>query len=227
MQNWGGTKKIKKKPSQNFFISNIIITFVKQLKTIKMNRLKVVHDSSADSPREWDNLGTMICFHNRYDLGDKHNYSSDDYSGWEEMKQALIKEENTAVILPLYMYDHSGISISTSPFSCRWDSGQIGFILVSKKKALEEFGGKIVTKKLKERLEKILEGEVETYTQYVEGEVYGFQIVDEDDEIIDSCYGFYGADFVTNGMLDYIDHNLLGVAEGEVVALLEEAEIQY
>ena len=192
-----------------------------------MNRLKVVHDSSPESPRSWDNLGTMICFHNRYDLGDNHNYNSDDYSGWEEMKQAIIKEENPAVILPLYMYDHSGISISTSPFSCRWDSGQIGFILVSKKKALEEFGGKIVTAKLKERLEKILEGEVETYTQYVEGEVYGFVIEDEDGEHIDSCYGFYGRDFATNGMLDYIDHELLGVAEGEVVALLEEAEIQY
>jgi hypothetical protein len=226
----GGAKKKLKKPPQNFFISKIIITFVKQLKTIKMNRLKVVHDSSAESPRSWDNLGTMICFHRRYDLGDKHNYNADDYSGWEEMKQALIKEENTAVILPLYMLDHSVIKISTSSFKgeiARWDSGQIGFILVSKKKALEEFGGKIVTKKLKERLEKILEGEVKTYTQYVEGEVYGFVIEDEDGEYIDSCYGFYGRDFATNGMLDYIDHNLLGVAEGEVVALLEEAEIQY
>jgi hypothetical protein len=160
-------------------------------------------------------------------LGDKHNYNSDDYSGWEDMKKAIIKEENPAVILPLYMYDHSGISISTSPFSCRWDSGQIGFILVSKKKALEEFGGKKVTIKLQQKLEAILEAEVETYTQYVEGEVYGFQIVDEEGDHIDSCYGFYGRDFATNGMLDYIDHNLLGVAEGEVVALLEEAEIEY
>jgi hypothetical protein len=192
-----------------------------------MNRLKVVHDSSAESPREWDNLGKMICFHNRYDLGDKHNYNADDYSGWEEMKQAIIKEENPAVILPLYMYDHSGIAISTSPFSCRWDSGQIGFVLVSKKQALEEFGGVRVSSKKKVKIESIIEAEVETYTKYVEGEVYGFQIVDEDDEVIDSCYGFYGTDFATNGMLDYIDHNLLGVAEGEVVALLEEAEIQY
>jgi hypothetical protein len=192
-----------------------------------MNRLKVVHDSSPESPREWDNLGTMICFHNRYDLGDNHNYNSDDYSGWEEMKQAIIKEENPAVILPLYMYDHSGISISTSPFSCRWDSGQIGFVLVSKKQALEEFGGVRVSSKKKVKIESIIEAEVETYTKYVEGEVYGFQIVDEDDEVIDSCYGFYGTDFATNGMLDYIDHNLLGVAEEEVVALLEKAEIQY
>ena len=192
-----------------------------------MNRLKVVHDSSAESPRSWDNLGKMICFHNRYDLGDKHNYNADDYSGWEEMKKAILKEENPAVILPLYLYDHSGISISTSPFSCRWDSGQIGFVLVSKKQALEEYGGVRVSSKTKVKIESVVEAEVKTYTQYIEGEVYGFQIVDEDDDIIDSCYGFYGTDFATNGMLDYIDHELLGVAEAEVVALLEGAEIEY
>ena len=192
-----------------------------------MNRLKVLHDSSADSPRNWDNLGKMICFHRGYDLGDKHNYNADDYNSWGEMEKAIIKEENPAVILPLYMYDHSGISISTSPFGCRWDSGQIGFVLVSKKQALEEFGGVRVSSKKKVKIESIIEAEVQTYTQYVEGEVYGFQIIDEDNEVIDSCYGFYGTDFATNGMLDYIDHNLLGVAEEEVVALLEKAEIEY
>jgi hypothetical protein len=213
---------------KSFAISKIIITFVKHLKTIKMNRLKVVQDSSADSPRNWDNLGTMVCFHNRYDLGDKHNYSSDDYLGWEEMKKAIIKEENTAVILPLYLYDHSGISISTSPFSCRWDSGQIGFIFVSKEKALEEFGGKIITAKLKERIEKILEGEVETYTQYVEGDVYGFQIVDEEDNHIDSCYGFYGSNHKESGMLEHIDHELLGLSSREELEqLIDTLEVQY
>jgi hypothetical protein len=212
---------------KSFAVSKIIITFVKHLKTIKMNRLKVLHDSSADSPRNWDNLGKMICFHRGYDLGDKHNYNADDYNSWGEMEKAIIKEENPAVILPLYMYDHSGISISTSPFGCRWDSGQIGFVLVSKKQALEEFGGVRVSSKKKVKIESIIEAEVETYTQYVEGEVYGFQIVDEDNEVIDSCYGFYGTDFATNGMLDYIDHTLLGVSEEEVVALLEKAEIEY
>lgn len=192
-----------------------------------MNTLKIIHDAYAESPRSWDNLGKMICFHNRYDLGDKHNYNADDYSGWEEMEKAIIKEENPAVILPLYLYDHSGISISTSPFSCRWDSGQIGFVLVSKKQALEEYGGVRVSSKKKVKIESVLNAEIETYTQYVEGEVYGFQIVDEDDNHIDSCYGFYGRDFATNGMLDYIDHELLGVAEGEVISLLEDAEIEY
>lgn len=193
-----------------------------------MNKLRVVQDSCGDNPRSWDNLGTMVCFHNRYDLGDKHSYDADDYSGWEEMEKAILKEEGRGtVILPLYLYDHSGISMSTGAFSCRWDSGQVGFILANKKSILEEFGGKIVTKKLRERIEGILEGEVETYTKYLEGDVYGFVIEDEEGEHIDSCYGFYGTDFATNGMLDYINAELLGVSEGEVIAMLEEVEVEY
>jgi hypothetical protein len=193
-----------------------------------MNKLRVVQDSCYDSPREWDNLGTMICFHKRYDLGDKHNYSVDDYNSWEEMEKAILKEEGKGtIILPLYLYDHSGVSISTGSFSCRWDSGQVGFIIADKKKILQEFGGKILTKKTKEKVVSILESEVSTYSQYLEGEVYGFIIEDEEGEQLDSCFGFYGNDFAINGMLDYIDASLLGVEEGEVVRLLEEADIEY
>lgn len=193
-----------------------------------MNKLRVVQDSFGDSPREWDNLGTMVCFHNRYDLGDKHSYDADDYSGWEEMEKAIRKEEGRGtIVLPLYLYDHSGVTMRTSPFNCRWDSGQVGFILTSRKTILSEFGGKIVTKKLRERVSGILEGEVETYTQYLEGEIYGFQIVDEEGEVVDSCYGFYGTDFLTNGMLDYIDADLLGVSEEEVKDLLDNVEVEY
>jgi len=161
--------------------------------------VRVVQDCNPESPREWDNLGTMVCFHGRYNLGDKHTYSHRDYSGWEEIKKDIIKNENVGVILPLYMYDHSGITISTSPFSCRWDSGQIGFIFISKKKMLEEYGGKIVTQKLKERVKGYLENEVKVYDKYLTGEVYGYEVHhvtkiedEEDSELVESCFGYYG-----------------------------------
>jgi len=32
-------------------------------------RLDVMYDETAESPRGWGNLGKMICFHGRYDLG--------------------------------------------------------------------------------------------------------------------------------------------------------------
>lgn len=124
-----------------------------------------------DNPRSWDNLGTMVCFHNRYDLGDKHDYDHRDYNGWNEMENAIIKNEDVCVILPLYLYDHSGITMNTSPFSCRWDSGQVGFIFVSKKRVREEYGVKRINKELIEKVTELLEGEVKTYDMYLTGEL--------------------------------------------------------
>ena len=51
---------------------------------------------------------------------------------------------------------------------------------------------------------KILEGEVETYNQYLTGDVYGFILEKPDGEHIDSCWGFYGDNIETNGILDNI-----------------------
>lgn len=168
-------------------------------KIIGRYMVKVKQDLDPIDPRGDDNLGTMVCFHNRYSLGDKHNYDSDDYSGWAEMKRAIIKNENVGVILPLYLYDHSGITMNTTGFSCTWDSGQVGFIFISKKKMLEEYGGKICTKQLKERVKKYLVAEVETYDKYLTGEVYGFEVWKlkkngKKKKLIDSCWGFYDED---------------------------------
>ncbi len=160
-----------------------------------MKTYKLIQDEDAANPRtEWDNLGTMVCFHNRYDLGDKHSYHQSHYSSWDELEADIRKRENVAVILPLFIYDHSGITMNTTGFNCRWDSMQVGFIFIAKDKALKEFGGKIVTKKLRERLETYLRSEVETYDQYLRGDVWGVKVF-EDGEEIDSCWGFYGYDY--------------------------------
>lgn len=39
-------------------------------------RLKIEYDTCPhESPREWENMGTMVCWSRRYNLGDSHNYS--------------------------------------------------------------------------------------------------------------------------------------------------------
>jgi hypothetical protein len=166
--------------------------------------IEIYKDNYPSNPREWDNLCTMVCFHSRHNLGDEHDYNHQDYRNWEELKSAIIKDNDVAIILPLYLYDHSGITISTEPFSCPWDSGQIGFIYVSKEKIREEFSVKRITKKLKDRIEfyNVL-GEVDTYDKYIMGEVYGFNIEYADGDS-DSCSGFFGSDIKENGILDNI-----------------------
>jgi len=181
-----------------------------ETKTVGKYQIEIIPDETPESPREWDNLGTMVCFHNRYCLGDKHDYNHNDYSGWDEMERAIIKNENVGVILPLYLYDHSGITMNTTGFSCPWDSGQVGFIFISKEKMLKEYGGKRVGVKLKERVRGYLKNEVETYDQYLCGDVYGYRITNnETDEEVDACWGFYGSD------------ECMGEAEGIVIHMIE------
>src|SRR4051812_4095451 len=99
--------------------------------------IEIIQDKNPESPREWDNMTTMICFHKRYNLGDKHEIKHKDYSSWEEMEQVIIKRYKPIAIKPLFMLDHSGISISTNDFNDTWDSGQIGFVLMNRKSVLD------------------------------------------------------------------------------------------
>lgn len=205
-----------------------------------MNKLKIVQDSGNDSPRDWDNLGTIAYKHSSYELGEEKIHEPIEWlEGMlglqekgvytnERLSELEAKFFEKYIALPLYLYDHSGQSISTTPFSCRWDSGKVGYIYVTKKKVLQEYGGKVVSAKLREQVEGYLKGEVKTFNQYIQGDIYGFQIVDEDEDIIDSCYGFYGTDWATNGMTDHIDFNDLGLnSVEELIELMEETEIEY
>lgn len=107
------------------------------------------------------------------------------------------------VILPLYLYDHSGITMNTGGFSCGWDSSQVGWIVCDKETINKEFDGD------RDKAEKCLESEVEVYDAYISGNVWGYiaeerevaeDAVEADWEEVDSCWGFYGNDIETIGM---------------------------
>ncbi|MHC4301003.1 MAG: hypothetical protein ACYS7Y_27325 [Planctomycetota bacterium] len=224
-------------------------------------RVRIVQDSDGyvESPREWDNAGRMICWHDRYNLGDEHSYSCSEFfrelacehdadleeyidrlegdvgdklydravehgcEGWEactayaerfirkrinDRIESAIREGY--VVLPLYLYDHSGITISTGSFSCIFDSGQIGWIICDKDTVEKEWDGN------RERAEKWLRNEVAVYDQFITGDVWGFiaeqrEVMDcwdlddeEGWETTDSCWGFYGSDPETNGIKDHL-----------------------
>lgn len=168
-----------------------------ETKIIGKYKIVVEQDENVESPRtSMDNLGTMVCFHRRYNLGDKHDYEFRKYGSWSGLKKDIIRKEKVGVILPLFLYDHSGITMNTTAFSCPWDSGQVGFIFVSKEKMLKEYGGKRVGKKLREKVTTYLKGEVSTYDQYLTGDVYGYRITDtETEKEVDSCWGYYGEEY--------------------------------
>ena len=112
--------------------------------------INIERDEHPQNPREeCDNITVMACFHKRYTLGDKdHGYDANNYANWEQMGEAIVKQEDVAAILPLYMYDHGGITIRTTPFDCQWDSGQVGFIWITRKSVSANLGWKRITQKL-------------------------------------------------------------------------------
>jgi len=153
--------------------------------------IRVVADETAEDPREMqDHLGTMSCRHDHYDLGDEK-------APWDTRKDAeRYFEKEGAVWLPLYLMDHSGLTMSTSCSMFRacdshgWDWGLVGFIWVSKEKALAEYGKKRMTKALRGKVEDILCAEVEIYDTWLQGGFVGYIVEDVEGEMLDSCWGY-------------------------------------
>lgn len=128
--------------------------------------------------------------------------------------------ENYMVWLPLYLYDHSGLTMNTTGFSCSWDSGQVGWIYMARETFLAEtgWGEQLWPDKAIE----MMQGSVKTYDQYLTGDVYGFTVYENTgteenpswDETDNSCWGFYGSDIKENGIADNVPGLLAAIESG-------------
>ena len=188
-------------------------------------RLVIDRDEHPNDPRSWDNLGTMLCWDRYYRLGDcntnreteeqimeicrkygKSDEEIDEMTFTEKVQFILNQDEICG--LPLWLYDHSGISISTRR-GCQWDSSFVGLIFVEKDYYLPQMCLKDETN-WKEQAKKTLESEIKTYNDFFEGNVYQWTIyepivvirqtmdgkelsrwINEEGEIVDSMCGFY------------------------------------
>src|SRR5208283_4115616 len=167
-------------------------------------------DDTPDPRKEFDHLGTMVCFHRRYDLGDRHEFRDPD-----EFAEFL--KEEKPICLPLYLYDHSGITISTKSERFRacdpqgWDWGMLGYIYVTKENVRKEYSVNRVSRKIFEKVVKLLLAEVDEYDHYLTGNVYGYEITKgerQEGQVINSCWGFFGypEDYVIMEAKRSIDH---------------------
>lgn len=243
--------------------------------------LAVLYDGEVENPRTFsESLGTMVCWHRRYSLGDEHNYdepykfleslvlesvSSEDiikfakeskylnvaynrsekgydiqircnpkqeFSDYsfvegkyddiqdelaEEIVEAMTRNELHTLakqkneILPVYLYDHSILRMSTTTFvgkavHAEWDSGLAGFIYASHKDIEKEYGE--VSTETIEKAKTVLEGEITDYDAYLSGDSYGFKLFRNGEEE-NSCWGFFGdIDVVKHSIAEHLPEEL-------------------
>nr|DAJ66692.1 MAG TPA: hypothetical protein [Caudoviricetes sp.] len=197
--------------------------------------LVVDQDDFPENPREWDNIGTMLCWHRQYGLGDKHGYASPrdfleemvmpyievniDLENISNSEILSILRENDFIILPIYLLDHSELSMSVSDFGDKWDSGQVGWIYVSPEKIEKEYGA--VNETTKKAAQKGLKAEIEIYDSFLRGNIWDFALYDINiGELIDTVGGFIGdVDEIKDDILSYLD-----CAQEEAKYLIENLE---
>lgn len=149
-------------------------------------RIKIRQDDSAESPDEWINEDVFLVYDHRDFYVKRDNFNPSDIIKWLNIKRILdcpvsgdedqeeLKEEleeyfdySAYYIYPVYAYIHSGVSLSLGkssyPFTCPWDTSMRGFVLVDKTDETTE-----------EKAYELAEGLINTWNQYLSGEVYGF-----------------------------------------------------
>ena len=177
-------------------------------------KLEIMIDEACESPREWDNLTVIVTIkNNHHTIGDIQVNSS------EELRE-LLEDKKAEFAMPLYVYEHCGISLKCFedktmvgyPYNDQWDAGCIGMVFTTEA-LLKEAGLFNSTKK---EIIEYMKAEVDTYSQWCNGECYGFRLSkwskcdkcnQVEDKEIDSCIGYYGYDHDKNGLYDAVLEN--------------------
>lgn len=170
--------------------------------------LKIEHDLYPTNPRLEDNICTFM---GNPEIADE---------GAPTTRKEIDKVLSAGVYYKkIFMYDHSGRTISLNPFADEWDSGFVGYIYVDQNKLREEgldpFDLELVTK--------IMDAEIKEYNNYLAKEVYTFAIYravtgvkqnkpwanaeyTTNDILFDEFYRpvFYGDKFAENGLMQEI-----------------------
>lgn len=208
-------------------------------------RLVIEREEFPEDPRSWDNIGTMLCCHREYQLGDCNSnrdtelqlaeicrkYGKSD----EEIDEMTFAEEVQFILnqddvcgLPLYITDHSGISMQTYRFDA-WDSSCVGLIFVEKDFFIAHT---CITNEedWKAKAKETLESEVKIYSDFLEGNVYQWTLyeptiairqsmngkelsreIDEEGKIVDSMSGFY--DPTLEDVEEYFDFEIAEIEQ--------------
>ncbi len=203
---------------------------------------EIHYDDSSPSPREWDNLGTIVAVRGGYDFGDEraddlhdlmlsllmdfdrerateleesYNYpeAEADYSQ-EDVEDAIEAAFlDHYAALGVWMRGRGGVSAGSGFVGCD------GIAYVAMRDAWTEAAGTQPNDEaVRKWAERNMAQEVEAYEQWIDGEVYGIVIRGPDGEVEDSCWGFYGDPFDDDGYIAQEARDMLAHVDKELDA---------
>ena len=155
--------------------------------------LSTDYDMDAINPHKEFGVVKFITIRNRSFTGDVVCKNIDDLNDYITQR---IKIDADFLIRPLYLLDHSGVSIRTAPFHDTWDSGTIGYALCTKQNVIDRYG---TDENWKQNAVEIIEDEVNQYDCYLKGAVYRVTLYKYDPDtrqwdVYKVCGGFYTDD---------------------------------
>lgn len=175
-----------------------------RLKPPDLVSISIEQDGYSDSPRAWDNLGTIATVH--------HNSRVSDYAdcmireawlnvflegGWYVMVDRIKQDVGATVIMPVE-YGHYGIAEALIPAS---EQDFHGIIYDT------DEGRALTGVPNLDFIETILEGELEMLSKWINGDVHQYTISDSTG-VIDGCGGYFDyADCVEQAESEAKYHN--------------------
>lgn len=163
---------------------------MKEIFVVNGYKVTVEPDPEPFNPAEdQDRHAFIVTTRNRYfqvegPNGETAGTIGEDLEEWE--KSYHIYKLNALI--------HGGVHLSITSdlkeYYMGFDSGQIGFLLVTRSES-----------EIPEPFE-YAKGLIETWNQYLSGDVWGYTVEDGEENVIDSCWGFYGFDYAKREALD-------------------------
>ena len=186
------------------------------------NLVKIFLEDYPSSPRDmYDCLGTFYTWNRGIispdegpdfeqfleQVGIDEAELGDNLETWLPKLSWLLEQKGYAAF-PVSRYEHGEVIYrvgSPSQFpDARWDACYAGIIFASPEDIEKERFGEETLEDACARMKRILPGEVEVYSEWANGRVFGFITYDEHgDEVPDgSCWGFYGDDPEKSGLAE-------------------------
>ena len=156
--------------------------------------LFILADECCDesNPLQWDDAVRLVILQrNHINPGEAYGLKTAEDA--EAFATENAAPDSAWAVFPLYAYSHGDTIYAPSeggnPFHCQWDSGRVGIVALRR----ADFGADLF---------QAARNICKDYTDWANGNVWGYAVRDAEGDTLESCWGFIGdpdGDALTEG----------------------------